>query len=75
MSYTDENGNKCVCSRNRQCGFHRAQTKKLQRVAKPLHDAQKVQVGIEDLRAKYAKPQPVKRPIPAAPRIKNGWNR
>lgn len=75
MSYTDENGNKCACSRNRPCGFHKAQQKKLMRVAKPLHDAQKVQMGIEDLRAKYGKPQPVKRPVPAAPRTKNGWNR
>lgn len=55
MSFTDENGRKCSCSRNRKCAFHAAQTKKLMRVAKPLHDAQKVEMGIEALRAKYSK--------------------
>lgn len=75
MSFTDENGDKCACSRNRQCAFHKAQTKKMMRVAKPLHDAQKVEMGIEELRVKYAKPQPVKRQIPAAPRTRNGWSK
>lgn len=79
MSFTDEDGNKCACSRNRQCAFHRAQTKKLERVAQPLHDAQKVQMGIEELRRRYAKPKPspsprdfVGRPVP---RKTGGWSR
>lgn len=70
MSFTDEEGNKCACSRNRQCAFHRAQTKKLERVAKPLHDKQKVEMGIEGLRAKYARPEAA--PKPAAPRPRVG---
>ena len=53
MSYTDENGKKCACSRNRQCGIHRAQTKRMERVAKPMLDQQKVAEGIEALREKY----------------------
>lgn len=68
----------CACSRNRQCAFHRAQTKKLERVAQPLHDKKKVQVGIEDLRAKYGKPESVASLL--APRNgprtgRNGWKR
>lgn len=53
MSFTDENGNKCRCSRNRQCAFHAAQTKKMERVAKPMHDQQKVAEGIERLKHRY----------------------
>lgn len=78
MSFIDEDGKKCACSRNRLCGFHKAQQKKIERVAKPLHDAQKVQVGIEDLRAKYGKTESVASLI--APRNgprtgKNGWSK
>lgn len=75
MSFTDENGKKCACSRNRPCGFHKAQQKKLERVAKPLHDKQKLEMGIEDLRAKYAKPVTIKRPVPTPPRTSNGWSK
>lgn len=53
MSFVDENGTKCACSRNRQCAFHRAQTKKLERVAQPVIERQKVEMGIDALRAKY----------------------
>lgn len=77
MSYKDENGTKCACSRNRQCAFHKAQTKKMMRVAKPLHDAQKVEMGIEELRARYAKPAGHQRPnFPTPPRRRtaNGWS-
>ena len=55
MSYVNEDGTKCACSRNRKCAFHRAQQKKLQRVAKPMMDAERVRVGIEELRARYGK--------------------
>lgn len=47
----------CSCSRNRKCAFHAGQLKRMEKVAKPLHDAQKVQMGIEELRARYAKPE------------------
>lgn len=43
----------CSCSRNRKCAFHTAQINKLERVAKPVHDRQKVAAGIEALRRKY----------------------
>lgn len=55
MSFTDENGNKCRCSRNRQCAFHAAQTKKLKKVAKPMYDKQKVEAGIAALKEKYGR--------------------
>lgn len=55
MSYTDENGNKCACSRNRLCGMHAAQAKKMKRVAQPMHDQQKVALGIDALREKYGR--------------------
>lgn len=55
MSYTDEDGNKCACSRNRLCGLHKAAAKKMEKIAQPMHDRQKVEAGIEDLRAKYGR--------------------
>lgn len=70
----------CSCSRKRKCAFHQAQIKRMEKVAKPLHDAKKVSVGIEELRARYAKPP--KTPTPAqllapsaGPRTgRNGWD-
>lgn len=47
----------CSCSKNRKCAFHTAQVKRMNRVAKPLHDAQKVAMGLEELRSKYARPE------------------
>lgn len=59
----------CSCSRNRKCAFHAGQIKQMQRVARPVIDAQKVTVGIEELRARYAKPEAEQvHTRPAAPR-------
>lgn len=66
----------CSCSRTRKCAFHAAQVKRMAKVAKPLHDAQKVAVGIEELRARYGKtPSPASLIAPSnGPRSgKNGW--
>lgn len=66
----------CACSRTRTCAFHRSQQKKVERLAQPVIDAQKVNMGIEDLRAKYAKPEPAPRPQPPRRSSKsNGWKR
>lgn len=64
---------KCSCSRNRQCALHQAQMKALRRKAKETHDHERVQVGIEELRARYAKPE---RQSPERPRHerRNGWS-
>lgn len=54
MSYTDENGNKCRCSRNRMCGLHAQAAKKMAKVAAPVIEARKLETGLEALRAKYS---------------------
>lgn len=65
----------CSCSRNRQCALHRAEARERARVAEKVHEATKVQMGIEDLRAKYAKP-PSPTQVPRRQRSSsNGWNR
>lgn len=56
MSVKDENGKKvCSCSRNRQCAMHAAQMKGLRRKAQETHDRERVEMGIEALRAKYSR--------------------
>ena len=67
----------CACSRNRTCAFHRAQQKKVERLAQPVIDAQKVQMGIEELRARYAKPKPAPTPAQFArrPSRTNQWSK
>lgn len=42
----------CSCSRNRKCAFYAGQIKQMQKVAKPVIDAHKVTMGIEELRAR-----------------------
>ena len=74
MSFTDEDGNKCACSRNRQCALHRAEAKKRARVAEEIHASTKVRVGIEELRARYAVPQPAPRRHESTPRPRTGRN-
>lgn len=71
----------CACSKTRPCAFHKAQQKKLERVAKPLHDKQKVEMGIEELRARYARPHSraeYETTPPPRDRLRsgrNGWQR
>jgi hypothetical protein len=45
----------CSCSKHRPCAFHKAQAKKMARVAQAARDRQRVQMGIEQLRALYGR--------------------
>lgn len=72
----------CACSRNRQCAFHRAQAKKMQRVEEASFAQQKVEMGIEELRARYAKPKPAPTPSqfarqhqPRRNHVSRGWSK
>lgn len=70
----------CACSKNRPCAFHRGQAKQMAKVAKPLHDKQKVEMGIEELRARYAKPevtpkQSAIRALTGRKPTNNGWSK
>lgn len=70
MTDTEQAHKKCSCSRNRQCALHQQQMRALRRNAQETHDRERVQIGIEELRAKYAKPP---RTEPPARRSNNGW--
>lgn len=75
MSETTMAHEQCACSRNRQCALHRAQARKRAKVAEEVHASAKVQMGIEELRARYAKP-PSPRDLPQQrPSSNNGWRR